>query len=299
MSQVMITPEIFEECLLQLEDGIPFERVLGSHPEQAEELRPLLETARRLTKAAVHPPVQVQQRSRAGFLEKAVRLSFRKKISIWQRTSLRLTMAVMLALMLVFSGVWGVTQTSASSLPGDNLYPVKRSVENVRLQFAPNDASRIILEKEFEQIRTREVQQLINDKRSAPVTFSGAVERNLNGGWTVNGIPVEVPDGDQEELAQGSDVEVEGVSGEDGRVWATVVQPIKDTPTPVPALTKTQKVPTPESFSQPDGSDDSINSDQQNQPDNQEKTGTKNHDKTPEKPGDTDPEQPHEDEGSD
>jgi hypothetical protein len=299
MSQVIITPEIFEECLLQLQDGITLEKVLGSHPAQAEELRPLLETARQLSKAAEAPPAQIQQRSRAVFLEKAARLSFQKKISIWRRTSLRLAMAVVLALVLVFSGVWGVTQTSASSLPGDSLYPIKRSVENVRLQFAPNDATRIILKQEFEQRRTREVQQLINDKRSAPVTFSGAVERNLSGGWMVNGIPVEVPDDDQEELAQGGDVEIEGVSGGDGRVWATVVQTIQKTPTPVPALTKTQKVPTPESFSQPDGSYDSINSDQQNPPDNQEKTGTTKRDKTQENPGDTNPENPDEDEGSD
>jgi hypothetical protein len=299
MSQAIITPEIFEECLLQLQEGIPLEKVLGSHPEQAEELRPLLKTARRLSQAAEAPPAQIQQRSRAGFLEKAARLSFRKKISVWQRTSLRLAMAVMLALVLVFSGIWGVTQTSASSLPGDSLYPVKRSVENVRLQFAPNDSIRLILRQEFEQRRKSEVQQLINDKRSAPVTFSGAVERNASGGWTVNGIPVEIPNSDQEELSQGHEVEVEGVSGDDGRVWATVVQSIQDTPTPVPALKVTQNVPTPESFSQPDGSDDSLNSDQQNPPDNGEKTGTTNHDKSQEKSGDSNPEQEHEEEGSD
>ena len=48
MSQAIVTPEIFEECLLQLQEGISLEKVLGSHPEQAAELRPLLETARRL-----------------------------------------------------------------------------------------------------------------------------------------------------------------------------------------------------------------------------------------------------------
>jgi hypothetical protein len=299
MSQVIVTPEIFDECLLQLQNGVPLEKVLSSHPEQATDLRPLLEIAQRLSKAAGAPPTSTQQRSRAGFLEKASRMSFRKKVSIWRRTSLRLAGAVMLALVLVFSGIWGVTQTSASSLPGDRLYPVKRSVENVRLRFAPSDAIRLNLEQEFDQRRKSEVDELIKDKRSAPVTFSGAVERNSSGGWTVNGIPVEIPDDDQSELSQGHEVEIEGVSSEDGRVWATVVQRIQDTPTPAPTLAKTQKAPTPESFSQPGESEDTINSDQQDSPDNHEKIDETNHDKPKEQTSDSDPDQAHEGDGDD
>ena len=296
MSQVIVTPEIFDECLIQLQDGIPLEKVLSSYPAQEAELRPLLETARRLSKAAEAPPMQIQQRSRAGFLDKAARLSFRKKVSFWQRTSLRLAGAVVLALVLVFSGIWGVTQTSASSLPGDSLYPVKRSVENMRLHFAPNDSTRQNLEYEFDQRRKSEVQELINDKRSAPVTFSGVAERNSSGEWMVNGIPVEIPDDDQSELSQGHEVEIEGVSREDGRVWATVVQHIQDTPTPTPSMN--QKVPTPESFSQPGESEDTVSSDQQNSPDNHEKTGETSHDKSPEK-GDSNPEKSQEDRDND
>jgi hypothetical protein len=272
MSQAMLTPEIFDECLLQLQDGIALEKVLGNYPAQAAELRPLLETARRLSKAAGAPPMSTEQRSRVGFLEKVIRLSLRNKVSIWQRTSLRLAGAVVLALVLVFSGIWGVIQTSASSLPGDSLYPVKRSVENVRLQFTPNDANRLNLEQEFDQRRKSEVQELIKDKRSAPVTFSGAAERDSSGDWTVNGIPVEIPPVDQRELSQGHDVEIEGVSKEDGRVWATVVQPIRDTPTPTPTMT--QRPDTPESINQPEKSEDTIKSEHQKSPDNQEKTGT-------------------------
>jgi hypothetical protein len=268
MSRASLTPEIFDECLFQLQDGIALEKVLGNYPAQAVELRPLLETAQRLSKGGGAAPISTQQRSRVGFLEKAARLSLRNKVSIWQRTSLRLAGAVVLALVLVFSGIWGVTQTSASSLPGDSLYPVKRSVENVRLQFAPNDASRQNLEQEFDQRRKSEVHELIKDKRSAPVTFRGAAERDSSGDWTVNGIPVKFPQVDQSELFQGHEVEIEGVSKEDGRVWATVVQPVQDTPTPAPA--RTQKPATPESFNQPEKSEDMVNSEQQKPPDNQE-----------------------------
>ena len=287
MSQVIVTPEIFDECLIQLQDGIPLEKVLSSYPAQEAELRPLLETARRLSKAAEAPPMHIQQRSRAGFLDKAARLSFRKKVSFWQRTSLRLAGAVVLALVLVFSGIWGVTQTSASSLPGDSLYPVKRSVENMRLHFAPNDSTRQNLEHEFDQRRNSEVQELIKDKRSAPVTFSGKVERSSSGGWTVNGVPVEIPDDDQNELSQGHEVEIEGVSKEDGRVWATVVQVIRDTPTPVPTMT--QKVPTPESFSQPGASEESVETDQQKSTLNSDETDSETSHDNPVKKEDSNP----------
>jgi len=283
MSRASLTPEIFDECLLQLQDGIALEKVLGNYPAQAAELRILLETAQRLSTVAGAPPMSNQQRSRVGFLEKAARLSRRNKVLIWQRTSLRLAGAIVLALVLVFSGIWGVTQTSASALPGDSLYPVKRSVEKVRLQFAPNDASRQNLEQEFDLRRKSEVQELIKGKRSAPVTFSGAAKRDSSGDWTVNGIPVEIPQVDQSGISQGHDVEIEGVSKEDGRVWATVVQPIRDTPTPTPSMT--EKTATPESFNLPEKSEDTINSEHQKPPDNQEKTNDTKDGKHPEAEG--------------
>ncbi len=297
MSRASITPEIFDECLLQLQNGIALEKVLGNYPAQAVELRPLLETARRLSKAAGVPPTSTQQRSRVGFLEKAARLSLRNKVSFWRRTSLRLAGSIVLALGLVFSGIWGVTQTSASSLPGDSLYPVKRSVENMRLQFAPNDASRQNLVQEFDQRRKSEVHELIKDKRSAPVTFSGAAERDSSGDWTVNGVPVEIPQVDQSELSEGHDVEIEGVSKEDGRVWATVVQPARDTPTPTPSMT--QQPATPESFNQPEKSEDTVNTEHQKSLDNPEKTGDTKPDKPQEKSDDTNHDKPLEAPGND
>ena len=281
MSRASLTPEIFDECLLQLQNGIALEKVLGNYPAQAAELRPLLETAQRLAKAAGAPPMYIRQRSRVGFLEKAARLSRRNQVSTWQRTSMRLAGAVVLALVLVFSGIWGVSQTSASSLPGDRLYPVKRSVENMRLQFAPNDASRQNLEQEFDERRKSEVQELIKDKRSAPVTFSGAAERDSRGDWTVNGIPVEIPQVDQGELSVGHEVEIEGVSKEDGRVWATVVHPMRDTPTP----TMTQQPATPDPDDLPEKSEDTVNSEHQKPPEHQEKTDDKKDDEHPQDEG--------------
>jgi hypothetical protein len=115
------------------------------------------------------------------------------------------------------------------------------------------------------------------------VTFSGAAKRDSSGDWTVNGIPVEIPQVDQSGISQGHDVEIEGVSKEDGRVWATVVQPIRDTPTPTPSMT--EKTATPESFNLPEKSEDTINSEHQKPPDNQEKTNDTKDGKHPEAEG--------------
>ncbi len=66
--------QFLEECLQRLQMGETLERILEDYPDHAQELRPLLESARLAQVNALHlPAISGMQRSRAQFLEEAAR----------------------------------------------------------------------------------------------------------------------------------------------------------------------------------------------------------------------------------
>jgi hypothetical protein len=78
---------------------------------------------------------------------------------------------------------------SSSALPGENLYPVKLTWENVRLFFTFNEEYRETLEHAFENERLHEVNELFVERRDATIRFSG-VYTTVNGVAYVSGIHI-------------------------------------------------------------------------------------------------------------
>jgi hypothetical protein len=233
MKRADLPVDILEECLRRIQQGEPEDRVLADYADIADELRPLLDMARLLSKPGVVPQA-ARARSQARFLAAARRSrqaeaeqarsrlanNLRRPVLLWRWLPVRVAAALALVLVLLTSGFYGVNHVAAQSIPGDRFYPVKRVVEQVQLQLAPNSATRLQLETEFGQRRKDEVEHLIQDERVAPVVFTGFAAQEVSGKWDVNGIPVDVTPDQEKELAGAKKVlvQVQGMIQPDGSV---------------------------------------------------------------------------------
>ncbi len=186
--------DALEECLKAMERGEPLAVTLGRYPHMANELRPLLESARVVRALNRQPiPPGAVRRSRVRILTTA---SSTRGLSQARRTShakswryIVLTLAIVV--ILILSGN-GILIASAQSLPGDFLYPLKLSVESTRLNLASNPLQRQQLQQEFSQQRIDDTKSLITIGRVAQVEFDGVVASRTADGWSVEGIPVVV-----------------------------------------------------------------------------------------------------------
>lgn len=190
--------DALEFCLQEMERGAEIESVLARFPEHAEELRPILKTATKAQKMAVATPdADVVRRSRARVMQHAAELReataaprrTRNVIPLFQR----LVISFGLAAFFLLSGS-GLLSASASALPGEQLYPVKRGWENIRLFFIFDSEARELLKDEFENERLHEVNELLAEGRDEVIEFAG-VFMQVNGVAYISGLQVILPQG--------------------------------------------------------------------------------------------------------
>lgn len=185
--------EALEICLQEIAQGKDIETVLFRYPDLADELRPILEAsvdAGNLGVAA--PSMDVVQRNRAKVLQRASQMREAKARSsqrIWFASFRRLAVTLAVVAVLFASGT-GLVRAASTTLPGDNLYPVKRTWEDVLVALTFNIQQRDALEVEHENERLQEVQELFAVGRSANVDFAGSVTSQNGNEWRVAGVPV-------------------------------------------------------------------------------------------------------------
>jgi hypothetical protein len=159
------------DAALQLRaEGVSVEVCLARFPQYAAALRPLLETAGHAASGLragepLSPPNLA--RGRARVLQAARASQPRPAFLIW-RWAVALAFVVTLAV--------GVSAASAQSLPGDVLYPVKRTIEGAQLALAGDLPTRQQLEAEHNARRQDEARTLSQLKRAGVVEFEGSVE---------------------------------------------------------------------------------------------------------------------------
>ena len=218
--------DILETCLSEIEQGVDVDTVLFRHPEHADELRPILEASvKARAMAAAQPSADVVRRNRAKVMQRAAEMrEVRVKPSssrVWLASLRRLAVTLAVVMVLFVSGT-GLVGASANTLPGDNLYPVKRTWEDVLVFFAFDPQQREVLEFEHENERLEELTELLAEGRSEQVGFSGYVTRQAGTEWRVSGITVSISS--QTVLLQpvtlGDAVQVDGVTQMDGTVLA-------------------------------------------------------------------------------
>ncbi len=214
--------DALEVCLAARKTGVPIQRVLALYPEHAEVLRALLGGAD-LARAMQQddPSPESFQRTRTKLLGYAARLRKAHKTP-WYQGLLRLSWALVLVLALFFFSGYSVYSAAAQAMPGESLYPVKRMLENARLQMASPDR-RPALEALYNQRRLAEVQQLIHNHSGGHyVTFWGVVEEQSDSRWVVDSIPVQLGTDVRiiGEIRVGMVIEIEGKTTPEGWILA-------------------------------------------------------------------------------
>jgi hypothetical protein len=178
------------ECLDALAKGEPLEVILSRYPEDATHLRPLLQTAAALPALQLEPLPSTQIVARRSFLNQAGLLRERAERRRWRLPIRLLAPLTALVLLLVLFGQ--IVATSAAALPGDMLYPIKRTVEDARLALTTD---RDALSKQIEQERRNEVAALLRTGGTAEVEFAGPIEAIGQGGWQIAGLEVRLASG--------------------------------------------------------------------------------------------------------
>lgn len=244
--------DALESCLQRMEQGESLDSVLSRYPQLSSHLHPLLETAARVRSARVESlPLTVLARQRAHGLALAAGLRpGKRKPTPARRLSWRPAMTVLAVVALLVMSSNGLLIASAHSIPGDTLYPLKRSVESTQLHLVSDPTERDVLEHTFDERRVEETRSLITHQRVEDVDFSGLVSSQSKDEWLVSGIPVSVSAHTRidEDILVGDDVEVNGVTNAAGAVDAAHLTLIRNLATsPIPPLLTPTKTPSTES----------------------------------------------------
>jgi hypothetical protein len=231
--------DALEVCLQELENGADLETVLFRYPDLADELRPILETAVKARSIPVPgPSAEAVRRKRARVLQHAAQLREGRAQSsrrLWTVPLRRMIVSLTMIVALFVSGT-GLVQASSTTLPGDNLYPVKRTWEDIRLLFTFNAQRRESLEIEHENERHEELYELFAEGRSEEVDFAGTVSRQTGDLWIVSKVPVVIsPQTDLRDgqVQVGDAIRVRGFTQVDGSVLAERVDILSEG-TPLP-----------------------------------------------------------------
>lgn len=231
-----------DDCLQQLQAGANLETVLQRYPALAADLRPLLAAAQAATRdLAVPRPAQLA--SRARFLGRAAALRpARPGFRLLPRT-----LGTALTFVLGFAaGTYGVVAASAQSLPGDQLYGIKRAAEGAQLLIAAT-AERSQLEQHFATERVAEVEAVATQGRTAAVEFSGPLQQMEGARWQIAGLTVVVTEDTRLTgvPAVGDWLRVEGDTQPDGTVRAVSLRVLSPSATPRPPANQASSTPGP------------------------------------------------------
>lgn len=158
---------IVDDAFSRLQAGEEISRILARYPEDAERLLPLLEVAALCARAyAYTKPASPagMARARNRYLSLARQRATRRTARRWRVLRPGRWAAAAVALVLALLVGTAAVAASASSVPGDLLYPVKTTVEGVRLAVARNPAERARLRMAWSQRRIGELEALLEQQ---------------------------------------------------------------------------------------------------------------------------------------
>lgn len=187
--------QLLERCLQEVAHTGDVESVLRHYPRHADHLRPLLEMALATshTYADVPEPpgglaagrrwlldTAAQQRERARATKTPntdIRKERKPKMKLLFAT--RLISAILAVAMGTAAVGGGVTWAASDSLPGETLYPVKLTSENVRLSLASTPQNQVELALQFAGERVAEMAALVDEGQPIPEHVVARMERHI------------------------------------------------------------------------------------------------------------------------
>jgi hypothetical protein len=250
---------VLDECLNQIAAGKEqaLDACVAEHLTVARELEPLLRLAVELdTLRQDEPPSPAGlQAGKQKLLREAARLKALEEekararhLPSWpinlQSLLRRSTAVVALAAVLVVALLGGGTiAASATSLPGDSLYAVKRMTEEFQLVFTLDRQAKAQLVQKLDERRREEAKAIATSHRVAEMSFRGRLESVGASSWTVGGVQVSISAETvvEGEASTGALVRVEVRSLSDGTLSAVRISAEPPEAAPQPTLS-----PTPE-----------------------------------------------------
>jgi len=219
--------DALEQALIEIDSEENIKATLSKHPQVETDFRPILETMQAAYSiSSVDIPIKTINRSRTRILARAaqLRLDRKSRRTIFHRIP-RLAYAFILAVIITLMSFSGLSIASAQSLPGDQLYPLKRAAENIRLSLSVTLDDHYAVEDRYKARRIEEVEALLAAGRIELVEFFGLVNQQDDDRWNIGGVDVRLSSdtiilGD---ILIGVMVEVEGATGPDGWVQASEI----------------------------------------------------------------------------
>ena len=169
------TPELLALCLEAVQSGrLTLAECLAAHPDEADELRPLLEVALGIPPFPdVTPDPAFRLRGRVAVVE-AITLENRGVTNgwlprlnggFWIRSTFtrRREMPAFIAaviLLLTAGGGGGLAYASGDAVPGEALYPVKQAVEGLKVAVAFNSESKAVAHLAIAETKLKEIEEL-------------------------------------------------------------------------------------------------------------------------------------------
>ncbi|MCL2150088.1 MAG: DUF5667 domain-containing protein [Dehalococcoidia bacterium] len=153
----MSNEDVLNECLEAILRGETEESCLARYPEQAAELRPVLQTIVATHRASsLSPRPEYRARARYEYRHAVAEVCARSAKQGF-RWNWRWSTAVPLAVAVVLMAGGGMMAASAYALPGQPLYEVKLMVEGLQIRFTPAGEDRtrayaLLAERRLEEI---------------------------------------------------------------------------------------------------------------------------------------------------
>lgn len=153
------------ECLERIRHGDDLEDCLKDYPEEADEIRSLLDTAVRIIKFAItaqpRPEFIAQTQSILEQKYYFAHYSWKAKIGGWLKPKVRLAKVVTVSIVIlafVFIGGFSLSiVASEDAMPGEILYPIKLATEQVRLFFSFSDDGKVGYLTKYAEMRAAEI----------------------------------------------------------------------------------------------------------------------------------------------
>jgi hypothetical protein len=239
---------VLDLALDQYAAGDPPAVILARFPNEHTALAPLLEIAARaqagLAATSIPPPDLAHGRQRFLAAGERPPLAAKAAVSPWERLAAaigsvwervspaispqRLALASLAAIVLLV----GASSVSATALPGDGLYPLKRALETARLALTFDPTAREDLDAVLAARRRQEAAQVLALGREAALSFQGTVEAVAPGQLAISGLTLLTPAA--QSFHTGDEVAVLARATRDGRLIATRLTLLRPAPTPTP-----------------------------------------------------------------
>lgn len=173
--------EVLAKCLDQMEAGASLESCLADFPEQAVELKPLLQMTQQMNQLTNVRPRPAFARGARLKLENQLRIPGegvtinernrhtreRPKLFLQRRFSMSMLQLIIAAALALTATTGGAAYAANASNPGDFLHGLDLAMETVQLNLAPDVWSKVQLRLEFASERLDEAQQTFTENKTS------------------------------------------------------------------------------------------------------------------------------------